>query len=73
MLINEQKTVIFADYPAGRRVLEQKLVDFSRSVLFTCTDHPLSSIERIQALTLFSLYQWVGQMRSACRVPGVDL
>ncbi|KAH9071641.1 fungal-specific transcription factor domain-containing protein [Lactarius deliciosus] len=41
-----------------RQALEQRLVEFSRSVLFTCTEYPLSSLERIQALTLFSLYQW---------------
>ncbi|KAH9048954.1 fungal-specific transcription factor domain-containing protein [Lactarius hengduanensis] len=54
----DEDAVIFADYPSGRQALEQKLVEFSRSVLFTCTEYPLSSLERIQALTLFSLYQW---------------
>jgi hypothetical protein len=35
-------------------------VDFSRSVLLSFTySIPHSSIERIQALALFSLYQWV--------------
>ncbi|KAI0306905.1 fungal-specific transcription factor domain-containing protein [Multifurca ochricompacta] len=38
--------------------MQQRLVDFSHSVLFTCTDYPLSSIERVQALILFSIYQW---------------
>ena len=65
-IVNKQKAVIFADYPSGRQALEQRLVDFSRSVLFTCTEYPLSSLERIQALALFSMYQWVGQTRSAC-------
>ncbi|KAH9173397.1 fungal-specific transcription factor domain-containing protein [Lactarius sanguifluus] len=54
----DEDAVIFADYPPGRQALEQRLVEFSRSVLFTCTEYPLSSLERIQALTLFSLYQW---------------
>jgi hypothetical protein len=54
----DEDAVIFADYPSGRQALEQRLVDFSRSVLFTCTEYPLSSLERIQALTLFSMYQW---------------
>jgi len=52
---------LFADYAPGRKVLQQRLVDFSRSVLLSCTDsiYPHSSLERIQALTLFSIYQWV--------------
>ncbi|KAH9062232.1 fungal-specific transcription factor domain-containing protein [Lactarius vividus] len=54
----DEDAVIFADYPSGRQALEQRLVEFSRSVLFTCTEYPLSSLERIQALTLFSMYQW---------------
>ncbi|KAI9447753.1 fungal-specific transcription factor domain-containing protein [Lactarius indigo] len=54
----DEDAVLFADYPSGRQVLERRLVEFSRCVLFTCTEYPLSSLERIQALTLFSIYQW---------------
>ncbi|KAH9998335.1 fungal-specific transcription factor domain-containing protein [Russula vinacea] len=54
----DDDVTLFADYAAGRKVLQQHLVDFSRSVLFSCTDYPLSSLERIQALALFSIYQW---------------
>ncbi|KAI0248675.1 fungal-specific transcription factor domain-containing protein [Lactifluus subvellereus] len=54
----DEDVPLFADYPPGRKVLQQRLVDFSRSVLFACTEYPLSSLERIQALTLFSLYQY---------------
>ena len=71
-IVNIQKAVIFASYPSGRQALEQRLVDFSRSVLFTCSEYPLSSLERIQALALFAVYQWVGQTRSACPAPGVE-
>ncbi|KAI9508667.1 fungal-specific transcription factor domain-containing protein [Russula earlei] len=54
----EDDATLFAEYTPGRQVLEQRLVDFSRSVLFTCTGSPISSFERIQALTLFAMYQW---------------
>jgi hypothetical protein len=53
---------LFADYPPGRKVLQQRLEDFSRSVLFACNDYPLSSFERVQALTLFAMYQWVSSL-----------
>lgn len=42
--------------------MQQRLVDLSRSVLFACNDYPLSSLERIQALVLFAMYQWVGSL-----------
>jgi hypothetical protein len=31
-------------------------------MLFACDDYPPPSLERIQALTLFAMYQWVGSM-----------
>ncbi|KAF8506033.1 fungal-specific transcription factor domain-containing protein, partial [Russula emetica] len=56
----DEDATLFADYAPGRKVLQQRLVDFSRSVLLSCTDsiYPHSSLLRIQALTLFSIYQW---------------
>ncbi|KAI0265106.1 fungal-specific transcription factor domain-containing protein [Gloeopeniophorella convolvens] len=55
---SHKDAITLAEYPAGRKVLQQRLVDFARSVLFTCTEYPLSSLERVQALLLFSVYQW---------------
>lgn len=56
----DEDVTLFADYAPGRKVLQQRLVEFSRSVLLSCTEsiYPHSSLERIQALTLFSIYQW---------------
>ncbi|KAI0068879.1 hypothetical protein BV25DRAFT_1986436 [Artomyces pyxidatus] len=55
---SDQDAITFADYPQGRRVLKQRLAEFSASVLFTSADYPSSSIERIQALIMYSIYQW---------------
>ncbi|THH20158.1 hypothetical protein EW146_g1162 [Bondarzewia mesenterica] len=48
----------FAEYPQGRHVLKKRLYDFTRSVLLTAATPPISSIERIRALMVFSVYQW---------------
>lgn len=50
---------IFAEYEPGRHVLEQKLLVFVRSVMLTAPDPPVSSIERIQMVLLYAIYQWV--------------
>lgn len=57
-----KQDTLFADYAPGRKVLQQRLVDLSRSVLFACNDYPISSLERIQALALFAMYQWVSSL-----------
>ncbi|EIM88510.1 uncharacterized protein STEHIDRAFT_130428 [Stereum hirsutum FP-91666 SS1] len=49
---------IFAEYEPGRHVLEQKLLVFVRSVMLTAPDPPVSSIERIQMVLLYAIYQW---------------
>ncbi|KAH9960474.1 fungal-specific transcription factor domain-containing protein [Russula dissimulans] len=54
----EEDATLFAEYGPGRKVMEQRLVDLTRSVLFACTDYPISSLQRVQALTLFAMYQW---------------
>ncbi|KAI0053037.1 hypothetical protein FA95DRAFT_1601390 [Auriscalpium vulgare] len=61
-----EDAVLFADYPAGRDVLKQRLQEFAASVLFTVTDYPSSSIERIQALIMYSLYQWNDANAAEC-------
>ncbi|KAA1466296.1 hypothetical protein DENSPDRAFT_831104 [Dentipellis sp. KUC8613] len=54
----EQDAITFADYPQGRHVMRQRLYEFARSVLVASTHPPTSSIERVQALGLFAIYQW---------------
>ncbi|TFY72108.1 hypothetical protein EVG20_g907 [Dentipellis fragilis] len=55
----DQDAITFADYPQGRHVMRQRLYEFARSVLVASTHPPTSSIERVQALGLFAIYQWV--------------
>ncbi|ETW83845.1 hypothetical protein HETIRDRAFT_415584 [Heterobasidion irregulare TC 32-1] len=55
---SDEDEFIFADYPQGRQILKKRMYDFTRSVLVTTASPPVSSIERIRALTLFSVYQW---------------
>ncbi|KAI0291749.1 fungal-specific transcription factor domain-containing protein [Russula brevipes] len=54
----DEDSTLFADYVPGRKVLEERLLEFSRCVLFAWTEYPLSSLERVQALALFAMYQW---------------
>ncbi|KAH8105931.1 fungal-specific transcription factor domain-containing protein [Cristinia sonorae] len=53
---NQKDAATFADYPYGRHVLQRRLYDLARMLLVTPQFTPYPSIERIQALVLFSVY-----------------
>ena len=50
---------IFADHPAGRHKLKQRMHDFADMSLHGWTEYPDASFQRVQAHALYSMYEWV--------------
>ncbi|KZV64820.1 hypothetical protein PENSPDRAFT_756965 [Peniophora sp. CONT] len=55
---SDDDAFIFADHPAGRHKLQERMHAFADMSLHGWTEYPDASFQRVQAHALYSMYEW---------------